>query len=339
MEKLPQVDISSAPLYRMMYASVGTQLLLAGIRLKVFNHLTEAKTAADMAAVLGSHPENTRTFLNGLVACELLRKKDGRYCNAPLADVFLTEGKPTYLGEGFAAQAAMKEAMLGDLPQRVMEGPPAASPEEDSGGEEKWGRFAVWMANNERAGVAQQMTALVSALPEFASFKKMLDLGGGPGIFGIAMVMAHPTLQGVVFDRGPVVAVAEGFIQSYGLEDRMEIMAGDYNQDPIGEGYDFIWASSTLNFAGENLPGVMAKIYDALNPGGVFVNLSEGLTDEGTRPAYFVLCTLPWAMTSPIKIFEQGIVADAMLGAGFRSVRSRTLQTGWGTMDLDIARK
>ena len=123
------------------------------------------------------------------------------------------------------------------------------------------------------------------------------------------------------------------------MEGRMEVLAGDYNLDPIGEGYDLIWASATLNFARENMDAVMKKIYEALNPGGLFVNLSEGLTDEGTKPDFYVLCTVGWAMNGPMMAFEQGFIADAMLNAGFRSVRSRTLRTGWGPMDIDIARK
>jgi hypothetical protein len=82
------------------------------------------------------------------------------------------------------------------------------------------------------------------------------------------------------------------------------------------------------------------KIYNALNPGGVFVNLSEGLTHEGTQPAVFVLGTMAWSMQNhPMGAFHQGEIAEEMLKAGFRSVRSRTLQTYWGPMDMDIARK
>jgi hypothetical protein len=46
-----------------------------------------------------------------------------------------------------------------------------------------------------------------------------------------------------------------------------------------------------------------------------------------------------WAMSNSLRAFAQGEIAEAMLGAGFNAVRSRTLHTGWGQMDLDIARK
>ena len=336
---LPDLDVSPEPLYRMCFASIQSKLMVAAIKLKVFDQLSEPKTAEQVAEAIQGHTENTMLLLNGLTACELVDKKNGLYRNRPIAQTFLVEGSPVSLGEGFLQQAVKSEKMLANLPEMVLSGSPATFDNETADSETQWAQNAVWMANHESSGVAQQMARLVVDLPEFPSFRKMLDLGGGPGIFGIAMVDRHPSMQGVVFDRRPVVAVAERFIRDHALESRMTVLAGDYNTDPIGDGYDLIWASSTLNFAQHNLEGVMKKIHAALNPKGVFINLSEGLTDEGTKPDFFVLCTMGWAMSNSLRAFDQGEIAEAMLGAGFNSVRSRTLLTGWGQMDLDIARK
>lgn len=335
---LPKIDVSSEELYRILYAPIKSKLMITAIELKVFNLLSEPKSAVEVAKAIEGHPQNTMLFLNGLTTCGLLTKDDGFYQNSPIAQAFLAEGSPTYLGDGFISQDKMSRTMLRDLGRLVKEGP-LSSDDDNSSSEGEWARFATWMANCERAGLAQQMSDIVSELPEFSSFRKMLDLGGGPGIFGIAMVGKHPSMHGVIFDRQPVVEVAKCFIKEYEMEDRMEVLAGDYNIDSIGEGYDLIWASATLNFARENLDSVVRKIYDVLSPGGVFVNLSEGLTDEGTKPDFYVLGTVGWAMTTSMMAFDQGVIADAMLNAGFRSVRSRTLSTGWGPMDLDIARK
>ncbi|BBO81825.1 O-methyltransferase [Desulfosarcina ovata subsp. sediminis] len=337
--KLPEVHESPEMLYRMCFASIRSKLLIAAIELKVFDHLSEPRTVEQVAESIQGHTENTMLLLNGLAACDLVSKKNGLYRNLPIAQTFLVEGSPTSLGEGLLQQAVMSERMLANLPQMVLNGSPGSVENEAGDSEAQWAQNAIWMANHERSGVAQQMAQLVAEIPEFPAFRKMLDLGGGPGIFGIAMVKRHPSMQGVVFDRGPVVAVAERVIREYTLERRMTVLAGDYNTDAIGYGYDLIWASSTLNFAQHNLDAVMKKIHSALNPGGVFINLSEGLTDEGTKPDFYVLCTLGWTMNNPMKAFDQGEIAEAMLAAGFNTVRSRTLNVGWGQMDLDIARK
>ena len=340
MKDIPQMEESPRKLFEMLYGAIKAKLLTAGIRLGVFDHLTEPLTAARAARALESDPLNTEYFLNGLTACGLLEKKGGVYTNTPLARDFLVQGKPTYLGKGFLMQSARRDMVVKDLYKLVKNGPPPDAENRMNHSEEDWGRMAGFMANMERAGIAQQMAATVSGLPEFLSFRTMLDLGGGPGIFGIAMVLAHPTMKGVVFDRQPSTDAAQKFIAEYGLQDRMDVLPGDYNKDPLGGPYDFIWASNTLNFAQPDLDLIMAKIYGALNPGGVFINTSEGLTHESTQPEFTVLCSMAWSMHNhPLRAFDRGVIAEAMLRAGFRSVRSTPLDTGWGSSDMDIARK
>jgi predicted TPR repeat methyltransferase len=167
----------------------------------------------------------------------------------------------------------------------------------------------------------------------------MLDLGGGPGLIGIAIVAAHPSMKGIIFDKPAVVTVAETFIKEYEMEDRMEVLGGDFTSDPIGEGYDLIWASSALSLAKDDMDSLTKKIYDTLNPGGVFLVLHEGLTHERTKPDDMVLSMMPPALTGQDMRFDQGFIADSMLRVGFKSVRSRTLDTDWGPMDWDVGRK
>jgi predicted TPR repeat methyltransferase len=195
------------------------------------------------------------------------------------------------------------------------------------------------MVNVERAGIAQRIAEIVANLPESLSFRKMLDLGGGPGVIGIAIVIAHPNMKGVIFDQPTVVKVAECFIKEYEMEDRIEVLRGDFKHDSIGEGYDLIWASSVLNFVKENMDSLMKKIYDALNPGGVFISCHDGLTCERSKPEIMVLGWLSMALMGTDMGLDQGVIADCMLRVGFKSVRSRTLDTPIGPMDLDIGRK
>lgn len=60
----------------------------------------------------------------------------------------------------------------------VKEGPPPPSPEANMGTGEMWAHVVKSIANNQRAGRAQQAVEIVSELPEFPAFRKMLDLGG-----------------------------------------------------------------------------------------------------------------------------------------------------------------
>jgi SAM-dependent methyltransferase len=339
MKKLPEMNESFNELYRMLIAPIKSKLLLTGIELKVFSHLSEPKSAEAVAEAISTHPENTRLFLDGLAASDLVLKKNGLYQNVPSTQAFLVDSSPTFIGQMFSQMGQMWDLSLNNLSKLLKEGAPPLSSQADMGSEEMWSQYAISLASHEAAGPAQEAVDIISKLPEFPSFKKMLDLGGGPGIIGVAIVASHPNMRGVIFDRPAIIKVAETFIKEHKMEDRMEVLGGDYNHDPIGKGYDLIWASNALNFARHDIDSLMKKIYDALNPSGVFISSQEGLTHERTKPDHIVLGMMSMSLIGQDMCFDQGEIADAMLRVGFKSVRSRTLDTDWGPMDLDIGRK
>lgn len=133
--------------------------------------------------------------------------------------------------------------------------------------------------------------------------------------------------------------MAQTFIAEYEMQGRMSVMGGDYARDPLGEDYDLILASATLNFAGEELGPLMRKIYQALKPGGVFVSLAEGITHGGTRPAGMILENLVSSLLGQTKMFKKGEIARAMDQAGFSSIQSRTVTTPFCPIEMNVAQK
>jgi SAM-dependent methyltransferase len=335
--QLPELDNDFEALYRMIFSPIRTKLLLTGIELKVFNYMSDHVSAGDLAQTLGAHPGNMSLLLDGLASIDLVQKKSGMYRNASVAQTFLVEGTETYVGQLLTFMAGA-DSPLDNLTKLVKEGPPP-KPGQPPHSEETLAQAAVMMANTERAGDAQLAVKIVSKLPEFMSSKKVLDLGGGPGLIGMAIVAAHPYMKGVIFDLPSVARVAESFIREYRMEDRVEVLGGDFNRDPIGEGYDIVFTSNSLQFA-HAIDPVIKKIYNALNPGGVFVSLfGFGKTHEGTKPENLVLGMLSMAMMGQNAGVETGYIADSMLRVGFRAVHSSILSSSWGPMELDVARK
>ncbi len=340
MAQLEPIVESPRGLYGAVFSTVKAELILAAAKVGLFSHLEEPTSPADMVEKLGWEPKATGLLLDGLAACDILLKQDGLFSNSPEASRFLVPGQPTYLGDHLVHTHRMVTAGLSGLPERLQGGASAQAEPANQAGKTDWAAMAEGMANSARAGRAQFMVQLVQGLPEFPNFNKMLDLGGGPGIICIAMVQAHPVLKGVVFDNPAMGDKARQYIQEYGLSERIEFMGCDYMTDSIGEGYDLIWASASLNFCGDRLDELMTKAHQALRPGGVLAVLQEGLTHEGTKPEEMVLPMLAWRLGPDEGTnFTQGQIAQAMLDAGFRSVRSQTLETLFGPMDLDVARK
>ena len=121
MKKLPEVNVRFEHLHRMLNAPIKSKLLLTGIELKVFNYLSEPMSADAVAEVIGTHPEDTRLFLDGLAASDLVVKQNGLYQNTAVAQAFLVDGSQTFMGQMFAFQSQMWSAALNDLPKLIKE--------------------------------------------------------------------------------------------------------------------------------------------------------------------------------------------------------------------------
>ena len=339
MKPLPTKGPSFKPLHDMLTAAIPARLLQAGLSLGIFNLLGTWQTAGEAAAELKADPGNTRLFLDALTNIGLIEKNRQRYRNLPLAKHYLAADSELYLGPLLAMVQRMSIDPLEQIEERVRKGPRLAQAADQCACQRLWVESARSSAPWALGEMGCRVARMVSDLPGFAGFKKMLDLGGGHGLFALSIVQADKSLEGVVFDRAPVVELACEFIAAYDMGQRVTAMAGDYLTDDFGHGYDLVWASATLNNAKKHLGALCSKIYDAIEPNGYFISLHDGMTCEQTRPAMILEWLGGLLNTGQDYRFEQGEMADAMLASGFRSVRSRTLQTPFGEMELDIARK
>ena len=110
MKKLPEVNESFEELCKMLLGPIKSKLLLTGIELEVFNQLSEPKSAEAVAEAISSHPANTRLFLDGLAASDLVLKKNGLL---PRIRYGINSGRnPEGLGNGFRVKHGMTKCMV-----------------------------------------------------------------------------------------------------------------------------------------------------------------------------------------------------------------------------------
>ena len=322
-KSLPVIDPEIESICQLPYVAVKWETLKTAFKLDVFSHLSEPVEAGEVAARLSTHPENTEHLLNALTASGYLNKKNGRYWNKPLAEAYFTRGKDTSIAQALLYMDAWNQGVMnGEMERLVKEGP---KPLPDMTDEDLWEKAARININMTRAGRAQAIAGLVSSWPEFSSFSKILDLGAGAGVIGLAVTAAHPTLKCRLLDKPAVTKVAREVIAEYGLEDRIEVIGGDYVRDPLGEGYDLIMANYTLNFYRDNLDGIMTRVHEALKPNGLFLVTSDGLTEEKTAPELMVVGWLPVQLQGEDMTFQWDDVPRAMFRAGFAQVHSTVL--------------
>jgi 2-polyprenyl-3-methyl-5-hydroxy-6-metoxy-1,4-benzoquinol methylase len=77
------------------------------------------------------------------------------------------------------------------------------------------------------AGRAKNVAPVLAERVPLDDAKVLLDVGGGTGIYSIALLQRNPNLRAVVLDRPEVLKVAAEFARDYAVEERLEFRAGD----------------------------------------------------------------------------------------------------------------
>lgn len=334
----PEADFG--PLYRMIDESLYAPLLVTGVNLEIFDRVASPASARELADQVGWHPNNTELFLNALTAIQLLEKRNGKFQNTVLSRTYLLSGSKMYLGDMLVNSFAMYFQPPQTLGALIQGGPPEMSTKTDDKGPdmEEMAEQGAHAQARLQFIYAHLVASIVSNLPEFPGMKRMLDLGGGIGLNCVAIVAAHPSMKGTIFDFPAVTNKARDYIRDYGMEDRITTMGGDYTLDDLGSGYDLILAGGTLNFSKDSLEQVMAKIYNALSPDGIFISLHDVLIPDGTGPGVSVRRFLPMALAGTDFYLEADRFANTMARAGLQPVDSRYIETPMGPLRLDIGR-
>ncbi|KIX13119.1 type 12 methyltransferase [Dethiosulfatarculus sandiegensis] len=339
MRKMPSVDLNYSPLHEIAMGPIKAALMNCAIKYKVFDQLTTPRTPREVAGKLGFHPDNTRRLLDALTTIDLLHKKAGFYCNQPLAQAFLVSDSGTSVSRLMMQTQHEGLNPLEKLEQLVAKGPMGQDEAIDLADEKMWTEEVKSSAGWVFGGVGQLVAGIIAELPGFSSFEKMLDLGCGHGVFSLFILDKNPDLKGVLMDRAPVLDAAAEIVSAYQAKERVDFLAGDYLADQLGAGYDLVYASATLNFALGTLDSLFTKIFHSLKPGGYFVSFQDGMTEEQTKPDTMLGAVIPSMMMGHDYCFPQGMIAETAISCGFQKVRSKTLKTPIGEMDIDICQK
>ncbi len=77
------------------------------------------------------------------------------------------------------------------------------------------------------AGRAKNVAPVLAERVSLDDSRTLLDVGGGTGIYSIALLQKNPKLTAIVLDRPEVLKIAGEFAEEYGVSDRLELLEGD----------------------------------------------------------------------------------------------------------------
>ena len=122
---------------------------------------------------------------------------------------------------------------------------------------------------------------------------RMLDVGGGSGIFAIALAELAPELQVEVLDLPAVLPITLRHIKAAGLQERITVRAGNLAKDDLGEGFDLVLLSAIGHMLEEaDNEDLFRRVGQALVPGGRVIVRDFLLEPDRTGPKEAALFAL-----------------------------------------------
>lgn len=278
-------------------------------KLGFFEHLLSGPaTAAEVAAARDTDPGVTDRLLTLLAATGLLyRHPDGRFRLTAAGREAFDPDSPLAVNAGLAHTRDSWEAWH-HLEEYVRTGRRGGGPRGDHE------VFVGAMHDYAVRGRAQWLAGNV----DLAGRRRLLDLGGGPGTYSIALCERYPELRCVIWDQPATEPIARANVARFGLTDRIEFVAGDWNRDAFGDGYDAALLSQVMHGPGSGAEERLARVREALLPGSALVVQEFLLDDDRNGPldaAVFYVHVGAYAVSELLAVIE---------GAGFARATLRT---------------
>lgn len=295
-------------------AHCDARVLHTAVRLDLFSAVGNGATAAGVAAARDLDPRATELLLNAMTALGLLAKAADTFTLVPAARRHLLPDGPAYLG-GMIEFEAESWDLWGRLEEAVRTGRPVRPPDMYQGDPVQTRRFILAMDSLVRA---RGDAAWLAENLDFSDVRRMLDVGSGPATYPVGVCRAHPAVRATVFDLPGTLAVTREIVEREGMADRIALVPGDYNADPLPSGFDLVFLSNVIHGEDEDHNrALMAKCLAALRPGGRVVIKDHILTEDRTGPAGGAVFSLLMLLSTRGRDYAFGEVAAWLTEAGF----------------------
>jgi 2-polyprenyl-3-methyl-5-hydroxy-6-metoxy-1,4-benzoquinol methylase len=309
-----------------LFGAVSFRIILAALKLNVFEVLQTGPLAAvEVARLIQADPHGTRVLLDTLEALGYVIRQAERYANSPMSEKWLVRASPHSVAAGFDYWGKLLAQFWDNLEISIRSGqPPVNLYEWVEEQPEVSADFQAWMVAAARL-IADEIVAKVR-LP--ASAQRLLDVGGGHGMYSITLCGRHPTLTATVFDSPQALQAARENINREQMEQRISVQPGNFLTDELGEGYDVALVFNIVHgFSPEQNLALIGKVARALNPGGLIViaeQIAGGASGSAGRAVAQILgLSYFHLLGGQVYTFEE--MAGWLQAAGFHYPRRRNL--------------
>jgi ubiquinone/menaquinone biosynthesis C-methylase UbiE len=308
--------------------------LLAALELGLFDALSEGpQPLAEVARRMGLAEDRADKLVTACAALDLVKRKGATISNAEETDRFLVRHKPTYFGDYLLHFAKGSYPIWGKLAERLR-----------SVSTQGRGRYYDTAADSKEARAlteagytgSQGTARMLARRFDFSPYRRLLDIGGGSGVYSIEACKRYPGLSATVLDFPAVCEVTREFIRKANLDERIEAIGGDFTADPFPAGPDIALLCGNIHaYDSATAERVVKKAYDVLPSGGAMIICDYMLNDEKTGPPVAAFLSVAQAFQAGTgKVHTGAEFRRYMETAGFRVYKVEEFlegSLGWAT--------
>jgi len=311
-----------ASLIQVTFGAGYARSIVAGTRLGLFEALAEGDAdVPELATRLSCSEIGTEVLANALAGMDVLRRKRGRYSLGKSARKFLLRDAPSSMVDGILF-VAYCQTLLEPMEESIrtgevvrfhdMEHPP-----------ELWSVYMGALGSFAKLLSGQVISKIKPTAPPL----RVLDVGGGHGMFCVALCRKYPELRAEVLDLPGACAAGRGMVAAEGFADRVTHREGDFRVVEWGPGYDLVLLFHVMhNATPDEARLLIDRAFASLNPGGtVVVYDASHAGAEGPIDASAGWNELFFFMISGAQAWPEATMRGWMTDAGFTRLATREL--------------
>jgi cyclopropane fatty-acyl-phospholipid synthase-like methyltransferase len=283
LEKTILIDMNQAPAVMLDYlGALSFRCVCAAKKLGIFELLEKRPlSAGDLAKALNLDPRGTKFLLDALMSLGYVQAKGGTetalFRNTSQTKKWLVQGSQRSVGEGLDFFEMIAFEFFGNLEDSIKRGKPPINiydwmNQEDS--TERWRIFQEGMITVARLNLNE----IISKIKLSPTVRRLLDIGGGHGLYSIEFCKKYPNLTATVLDSEQALEIAKDMISREKMDSKVSVKMGDLlKEDSLGEEYDVALLFNIIHhFSPEENLDLMRRVLRCLRQGGTIVIL-DGL--------------------------------------------------------------
>lgn len=311
-----------ADLARINGSFIESRILQTAVLLGIFDAVEDGASAIAVATRLRTDPRATGLLMNALVAMRLLVKDNECFRLAPVADTYLRSAAPRALTGMIGFDAALWDGW-GRLPEAVRTGQPVRRTDMFQDDPQETERFVRAMHSLVMARGDAEILADALGLD---GVERLLDIGAGPGTYPIHFCLRHVRLRATIFDLPGTLAFTRRYVDAAACRDRITLVAGDFNRDPLPTGFDLVFLSNIIHGEDEAAnQRLLHKAAAALQSGGRIVIKDHILEADLTSPAVGAIFSIQMLLFARGRDYSFAEVREWLQRTGFTGVTQRRL--------------